>query len=235
MANQLNILKKKRESIERQVLFFEEYFISVENLEKTKSIITQLEIRLNKFETYFEEFNSIQSEIEIDHEEEIPLSEINKRKQFETRFFDLITKVKVFISTYYDNLQLQNESSSIEGSITNQSSNRSSNMGNGSQVKLPTIKLPSFSGSFGNWLEFKDSFTALVHQNSDITDIQKYYYLKSALQGEASNIIQSIPVSAANYIIAWDLLCDRFENKRLLVHHYIKAIIDQPMIEKESY
>lgn len=227
---EFNVLSKKRENVERQVSFFEEYFISVEDLEQTKSIITQLEIRLKKFETYWEEFNLIQSEIEIEHEEEIPLSEVNKRKQFETKYFDLITKAKVFISNYYEKLQLKNDSHSVESSTSNHS-----NIDSGSQVKLPTIKLPSFSGSFGSWLEFKDSFVALVHQNSNISDIQKYYYLKSALQGEANNIIQSIPVSSANYTIAWDLLCDRFENKRLLVHHHIKAIFDQPIIERESH
>ena len=44
-----------------------------------------------------------------------------------------------------------------------------------SNIKLPQMNLREFDGSYSDWLQFKDTFIALVHENKSLTDIQKLY------------------------------------------------------------
>lgn len=101
-------------------------------------------------------------------------------------------------------------------------------------VKLPTIKLPVFKGNYESWLEFKDTFNSLIHCNAQINDVQKFHYLRASLEGSATRVIQSLEFSAANYRNAWELLCNRYDNQRLLVHNHVKALFSLDPITKES-
>uniref|UniRef100_A0A2A4JM97 Uncharacterized protein n=1 Tax=Heliothis virescens TaxID=7102 RepID=A0A2A4JM97_HELVI len=67
-----------------------------------------------------------------------------------------------------------------------------------------------------------------------MNDINKFHYLRSSLEGSAAVVINSIQFSAANYIVAWNLLCDRFDNKHLLIQHHISALFNIETISKES-
>lgn len=103
------------------------------------------------------------------------------------------------------------------------------------EIKLPPINLPSFNGSYDQWPNFRDTFKTIVDENENLSDIKKLYYLRLALKGVAAEIIASIEVSAENYQVAWKLLEGRFENKRVLVHHHLQALIKFPAIQKESH
>lgn len=102
------------------------------------------------------------------------------------------------------------------------------------EVKLPTIGLPSFSGRIEEWLSFRDLFTASVENNKSLSPAQKLQYLKLSCKGDASKIIQSIPLEDSKYAIAWDLLKERFSNKRELIYTQIKKIISLPNVNSES-
>lgn len=78
---------------------------------------------------------------------------------------------------------------------------------------MPQIKLPTFSGAYDQWIEFRDTFVALVHDNETISDVEKLHYLKLALKDDALQVIHSIKVTNDNYNIAWNLLKDRFKIK----------------------
>lgn len=83
-----------------------------------------------------------------------------------------------------------------------------------------------------NYLQF--SFRSLIHANDDFDEITKFYYLRASLQGSAIQLIQSIEFSATNYKIAWQLLCDLFNNKRLLIQNHVSALFNKEQIVKES-
>ncbi|KAL0871958.1 hypothetical protein ABMA27_004401 [Loxostege sticticalis] len=75
-----------------------------------------------------------------------------------------------------------------------------------SNSKLPAIKLPSFS----------DLFNTLVHNRTDLSNVEKFQYLQSSLSGEPVNIIRAYPISEANYPSAYSALVNRYDNKRYL-------------------
>ncbi|KAJ8957149.1 hypothetical protein NQ317_006402 [Molorchus minor] len=46
-------------------------------------------------------------------------------------------------------------------------------LNNALNIKLPDIKLPEFTGSYDNWVQFYDTFKALIDENTKLTTIQK--------------------------------------------------------------
>lgn len=90
---------------------------------------------------------------------------------FENTYFDTISKTKLLID--------DNSTESITRKATTPASQTSNNI----NIKLPTIQLPSFDGTFTLWREFFDAFNSLMHLNSDLTDMQKLSYLRLSLKG----------------------------------------------------
>jgi len=65
----------------------------------------------------------------------------------------------------------------------------------------------------------RHTFETIIDSNVNLTKIQKFYYLQSAVKGRASQYFQSLSLSNENYDAAWKLLKSRFESKRLIVHY----------------
>ena len=59
-------------------------------------------------------------------------------------------------------------------SVSNLSSSHSTQY-----YRLPKISLPSFSGDILLWQFFWDSYESTIHSNVNLTDVQKFTYLKS--------------------------------------------------------
>lgn len=98
---------------------------------------------------------------------------------------------------------------------------------------LPIITLPKFRGTIDSWLEFRDAFKSLVHDEPNLDPIRKLFYLKGCLSGEAADVISFIESSAQNYEVAWSLLHDRYDNRKLMRDTYIKNLIKMPFVAKQ--
>ena len=77
-------------------------------------------------------------------------------------------------------------------------------------VRLPKLEIPPFNGDKLKWSEFWDSFNALVHKNTSISDIVKLNYLMSKLTGEARQAVSGILHSNENYSLVVELLKERY-------------------------
>ncbi|XP_073814297.1 uncharacterized protein [Musca autumnalis] len=102
-----------------------------------------------------------------------------------------------------------------------------SNLSTHSVIPLPKVTIPKFNGDYLKWPAFSDLFTQLVN-NQRIPTVQKMWYLKANLTGEAENLISHISATAENYDAAWKMLQDRYNNKRVLVASLIHQLVDQP-------
>jgi hypothetical protein len=67
-------------------------------------------------------------------------------------------------------------------------------------------------------------FKAMIHYNDSLPQIQKFYYLKSSLSGEAVRLVSNLLMTAKNYTITWTLLVERQENKRLIAASHIRQL-----------
>jgi len=130
--------------------------------------------------------------------------------------------------------RIQRATSSPKPSTSNSSLNQGSASSAITKVRLPAIELPSFNGNFEQWISFKDLFQATVGSNSSLSGAQKLQYLKSAVKGDASSLIQSYQVTDDNYNEAWESLMERYDIKKDIVNAILKRLLNQSNLHKES-
>jgi hypothetical protein len=188
--------------------------------------IFQLKTRLVNLREAFKEFDAVQLQIEVLDETAL---QGNERADFENAYYNIESTILEKIET-----ATVNEAATIANATGFTPSVSSHGTGN-SNVRLPILELPTFSGNYRDWLSFRDTFTALIHDSNLYTSIEKFHYLRSCLKDEALKAIESIAVSEANYRVAWETLITRFENKRLIIQEHAYAIINLPPLVKNSY
>ncbi|XP_055590095.1 uncharacterized protein LOC129742245 [Uranotaenia lowii] len=125
------------------------------------------------------------------------------------------------------------EPTSLAPNLDNSGRNGSA-LGMHTGVRLPQISLPEFDGDYKGWLSFKSTFVSLIHESFELSDVQKFHYLKSALKGEAAKLVESLTITSGNYTIAWDTITKRYSNEYLLKKRHLQALMEFPRIEKES-
>ncbi|XP_048477681.1 uncharacterized protein LOC119694152 [Plutella xylostella] len=102
------------------------------------------------------------------------------------------------------------------------------------QVHLPKISIPVFSGSYSEWIPFRDLFTSLIHNNESLDSVQKMHYLKGYLSGEAEQLLRYVAITASAYQESWALLNSRYNNKKYLVNCLMKRFMNQPSVANET-
>lgn len=116
------------------------------------------------------------------------------------------------------------------------SNNTSTNMGLPAplqgRVNLPKLNLPHFEGNYRNWPSFYDLFNCLIHNNTDLSDVVKFQYLLTSLEKEPLALIKGLPLTDANYIIAYEMLEKRYQNPRILASHYYNEIFHASPVQK---
>ncbi|XP_056648769.1 uncharacterized protein LOC130453180 [Diorhabda sublineata] len=224
MSNQNKI---KRTSTKSSLTRFTKYFQTIKDDDDID--LLDLQQRLTKAETLFEDFHNAQLAIESeDPDFEINYDTVHSpvREQFENEFYKITSAVKKFIM-----LHETHEHTSIHGNDSNYPNNTTIH----TNIRLPQLNLPTFDGSLDQWLFFRDSFKSIIHDNSIMTNAQKFHYLRLSVQGTAADKIKSLQIYETNYNIAWKLLCDRFEDKQSLIKNHIKSLFQLPTPTKESH
>lgn len=232
MAESYKDLLTKRSSIKGQITKFKNYLESIIGQPKLSSInVAELALKLNKFEVLAAKFDELQTQIELLNSDSLD-TEIDLRDRIEDDFIQYTARARNILEEQ-NNLKvleqdkLRRESIFLEAQCGVENNNDFS-------VKLPQIQITKFDGSFFRWLEFRDTFMNLIHNNERIPSIQKFHYLISYLVGDAARVISNIQVSSANYSSAWQLLYDRYNNKRLLINHHLKSLFNIQQISKDS-
>ena len=69
-------------------------------------------------------------------------------------------------------------------------------------VKLPKLQLRHFSGDLTKWTSFWQLFQVSVDRNPDLSDVDKFNYLSSLLEGVAREAIAGLSLTEENYVAA---------------------------------
>jgi hypothetical protein len=210
----LKSLINKRGIIKGRVTRFKSFLDVPEN--RVKSL--EIQRRIQELQSYFREFESIHLQIQALDANQAKEEELFK---FEDEFFDTISSADAIVKTIENTTQQPTNGPSGTG--------QSPTIGRENPaVKLPNIHLPTFSGVFTEWITFRDSYNALINDNRDLSDIQKFHYLRSSLKSDALSTIEHLTLSNDNYQAAWELIQNRYENNRLLVQHHVRALFSLP-------
>lgn len=218
----------KRASAKGQITKFKNYLSSISCESELNEIqLTELNIKLAKFEALSVRVDDLQSEIEVLDPSNID-AEIDERDNIEQDIVINIATAKNLISKFSRKAELELRRHSIHNTTCCSEDHPSSGL------KLPQIQIQRFNGDHFRWLEFKDTFESLIHNNDRIPDINKYYYLNSYLQGDAARVLSNLEISSKNYSEAWKLLCNRYDNNDILINHHLNSLLNIKQLPRES-
>ncbi|XP_014205427.1 uncharacterized protein LOC106637230 [Copidosoma floridanum] len=104
--------------------------------------------------------------------------------------------------------------------------------------KLPKIKLPTFMGDYKLWPEFRDLFISGVSFSSLLNNVEKLFYLKSSLAGDAAELVRGISLEGDNFQRTWDVLrvigFDAFEMPRVQVNALLNGFFLMKCVSGED-
>ncbi|XP_012152959.1 uncharacterized protein LOC105664169 [Megachile rotundata] len=74
----------------------------------------------------------------------------------------------------------------------------------------------------------------MVVNNATIPEVEKFHYLKLSVTGEATQLINNLVVTGDNFKLAWQLISDRYENRRVLVDAQLELLFSLKRSSRES-
>ncbi|XP_055634131.1 uncharacterized protein LOC129774420 [Toxorhynchites rutilus septentrionalis] len=210
----------------------------------------QLDVRLQRLEETFKEFQIVRQRIELLAEEESEQTP-PEPKETEKEWAERVTGLnlareeenwkvlsemeEIFCTLKGEIMSLKQHERRSEPTVRSSTTEFGETSVGLSRMKLPDIRLPTFSGQLKEWMIFRDNFQNLIHRNNQLMPMDKFTYLRSSLIGEALKAIDSVELSAVNYEVAWTLLQNRYENRKLIVKAYLDALLAVQSMKKESY
>ncbi|XP_048489043.1 uncharacterized protein LOC125491356 isoform X1 [Plutella xylostella] len=121
-----------------------------------------------------------------------------------------------------------------QGYSASSSGNASTSLTNNNHTfqRLPPIDIKKFSGKVCEYYDFINLFTSVIANNSSLSSCDKFYYLKTSLEGEAADVIKHLGLTSENYTVALQLLAERYDNKMKIINHHISALLDIECLTK---
>ncbi|XP_058816691.1 uncharacterized protein LOC131679965 [Topomyia yanbarensis] len=188
--------------------------------EQTELTPAQIKVYQKSVEGAYVEFTKHHQEIVA----QIPTSERDEQDECFMQFVDLHEEVSIFLESWLQN---------FAPPTTQQPHPPATQPPLLVQQSLPRA-IPTFDGRYEHWEKFKVMFRDVVDQSNESNRI-KLYHLEKSLIGDAAGIIDAKTMSDGNYERAWQLLEERFEDKRRIVHLHIGGLINTKKLSKGSY
>ena len=92
-------------------------------------------------------------------------------------------------------------------------------------ICLPKLTITKFRGEVTNWTSFWDSFKSAIHENREISKVNKFIYLYSLLKGAALRTIKGLSLTEDNYDTANELLQKWFGNAQQIVATHVEELL----------
>ena len=179
------------------------------------SKLTQLKTSLQE---KLESLRQLDSEILDLTEEDHLVNEIEQADIFKEEIYTAQTKIDKFLSLKSSNPR--NSSHPREPSDTPNPRDSAH------RAKLPKLTLKSFNGDITTWSSFWDSYNSAIHQNPELSDIDKFNYLKSLLEKSAADAIAGLALTTANYGEAMSILKKRFGNTKQIIGRHMDLLLN---------
>lgn len=210
-------------AVEDTYLLLQKTQANLKKCPKQRLTTGYIEAKLLCLEGYWRTFSTA-------HQELVKLTPKGKRNE-----------IPYFANEYYFVVEdlyicLQGDLKDMLLSMPNTSSNQTSihKAINPLNVKLPRIELPTFSGRYEDWPTFRDMFISLIHNNTSLCNVQKLHYLKLSLVDEPNTLLKHVIVIDDNYEQAWNILTQRYGNKRMIINSLLQKLFNQKKISTPS-
>lgn len=181
----LRLLKAKRATIKAQCTRTRNV---IDAVDPNAIDFTHVKQRRDKFTKHWNQFNRIQAQIDellatsddLEYVEQLKLEQETEYIEFEEMYFNVAEKIERFLK-----IESVSTDGTRDGARETRSNERSQFLyaRDISQVHLPKIAIPKFSGKYEDWYPFHNTFESIIHSNTKLTDIQRFHYLISSLEG----------------------------------------------------
>lgn len=156
MASQINQLLKSQQSID---IIITSTVKSNPSSKLNNEFLVRIKDLFSKFETLYSNLIEISSE----HSESVDFVQLHSSQiEFHSLYFKLLT--------YFPETPIAPASTVIQQS---------------SSISLPRINLPLFDGDVKSYQNFIGLFDATIHNNPDLSENQKFQFLRNSLRGDA--------------------------------------------------
>lgn len=99
------------------------------------------------------------------------------------------------------------------------------------KVRLPKLNLKKFTGNVTEWTAFWDAYKSAIHDNPELTDIDRFNYLNTLLGSSAAEAVAGLKLTAANYAEAIAILDKRFGDKQQIINSHMDAMLNLPSVK----
>ena len=212
MAPSVKALKLIRASVLRRTTAFERFLDGIGADDNSARTLYLLDKRLLDFVPLLSQHESVQAQLDDLEEDAAVLQQLSDEYN---EMYDL-----VFDKAYTLRFRIESDQKVIKPSTKS--------------ITLPTIALPRFSGGASSWLDFRDTFVSVIHNDEGLDEVQKFQYLKSSLGGAAVSLLENIPCTAENYSVAWAMLVERYNDTDSLVNNHLKSLVNINRVSKSS-
>jgi hypothetical protein len=80
-------------------------------------------------------------------------------------------------------------------------------------------------------LQYRDTFEALIVNNTTLSNVQKFHYLIASLKNEAKDLLRNLQITNDNFLVTWQLVTQRYNNKRLIAMMHAKHLCLLPQVK----
>ena len=172
--------------------------------------LNEIQFRFDSLQGIFDRYDTAQNELGLSDDTD----HFGDQELFENQYYIVKAKFSELLHPVIDTPWSRN--SSLRSSGSGNSNNTPRSHTSSTHIKLPTIALPTFENETCSWLHYIDTFEALIVNNTTLSNIQNFHYLIASLKNEAKDLISNLQITNENFLVAWQLVTQRYNNKRLM-------------------
>jgi hypothetical protein len=188
--------------------------------------LNDIQVRFNKLPDIFNRYDTAQSELELSDDAD----HSGDRELFEEQYYQVEAKFNELLRPVVELPQPRHSSSRSSSSECRNNSPRSH--GGNVHIKLPIISLPTFDGDSCSWLQYRDTSEALIVNNTTLSNVQKFHYFTASLNNKAKDLITNLKITNENFLVTWQLVTQRYNNKRLISMMHAKHLCQMPQVKQ---
>ena len=68
--------------------------------------------------------------------------------------------------------------------------------------------------------------------NPSLSNVQKFHYLIASLKNESKDVISNLQITNENFLVAWQLVDQRYNNKQLIAMMHTKHLCHMPQAKR---
>lgn len=101
-------------------------------------------------------------------------------------------------------------------------------------LDLTPQTLPKFDGNPTKWLNFRDTFVRLVHDDKTLYPLAKLNALANSLVGSAAFVLDVLPICVGNFEVGWGLVMTEYNKPRVIRDALMKVIFELKPLTSEN-